>query len=122
MPPRAVLSCEGLTKSFGARPLFERLTFVLHEGDHVGLVGPNGAGKSTLLKILAGLETPDEGTCNRRKGTRIGYVPQIPTFDPGASAETIVADALRGDPGLDDHERHQLARRTLGQAGFPDPG
>src|SRR5512147_1770536 len=82
MPPRVLLGCEEITKSFGAAPLFEGLTFSLHEGDHVALVGPNGAGKSTVLKILAGLETPDHGTCARRKGLRVGYVPQTPEFGP----------------------------------------
>ncbi|HEU4402615.1 MAG TPA: ABC-F family ATP-binding cassette domain-containing protein [Candidatus Polarisedimenticolia bacterium] len=122
MPPRALLSCEGVGKSFGARPLFEGLTFVLHEGDHVGLVGPNGAGKSTLLKLLAGLDTPDTGTCSRRKGLRVGFVPQSPIFAPGASAEEIVGEALAGDGRLDEDERHQRVQRALGQAGFTDPG
>ncbi|MGH9750863.1 MAG: ATP-binding cassette domain-containing protein, partial [Candidatus Polarisedimenticolia bacterium] len=65
-----LLGCEGVTKSFGGPPLFEGLTFALHESDRVGLVGPNGAGKSTLLKILGGLEDPDSGTCTRRKNVR----------------------------------------------------
>ena len=118
----ALLSCEGVTKSFGGPPLFEGLTFVLHDGDHVGLVGPNGAGKSTLLKILGGVEIPDSGTCTRRKNVRIGYVPQTPVFAPGRSAAEIVAEAVATDARLDDHERDERVRLALGQAGFTDPG
>jgi ATP-binding cassette subfamily F protein uup len=122
MPRPALLSCEGVTKSFGGPPLFEGLTFALHEGDHVGLVGPNGAGKSTLLKILGGAETPDSGTCTRRKNIRIGYVPQTPAFDPGVTAAEIVAAAVATDGRLDDHERDHRARLALAKAGFTDPG
>ena len=122
MPRPLLLSCEGLTKSFGGPSLFEGLTFALHEGDHLGLVGPNGAGKSTLLKILGGLETADTGTCIRRKNIRIGYVPQTPVFAPGRSAEDIVTEAVATDERLDDHERHRSVRLALGKAGFTDPG
>jgi len=122
MPPPALIGCEGLTKSFGGPPLFEGLTFALHEGDHVGLVGPNGAGKSTLLKILADIEHPDTGSCTRRKNIRIGYVPQTPVFSPGASAEEIVAEAVAKDAHLDDRERHRRVNVALGRAGFTDPG
>src|SRR6185436_14018206 len=86
MPAPILLSCHEISKAFGSRPLFEGLTFAVHEGDHIGLVGPNGAGKSTLLKILAGVETPDQGTYTRRKNLRIGYVPQHPTIAPGTTA------------------------------------
>ena len=118
----ALVSCEGVTKSFGGPPLFEGLSFVLHEGDHVGLVGPNGAGKSTFLKILGGVETPDAGTCTRRKNVRFGYVPQTPVFPPGKSAAQVVAEAVATDDRLDDHERDERAGRALRQAGFTDPG
>jgi len=118
----ALLRCESVTKSFGGPPLFEGLTFVLHEGDHVGLVGPNGAGKSTFLRILGGVETPDSGTCTRRKNVRFGYVPQTPVFAPGRSAAQIVAEAVATDDRLDDHERDERVSRALRQAGFTDPG
>jgi ATPase subunit of ABC transporter with duplicated ATPase domains len=49
-----LLSCQGISKAYGAAPLFEQLSFGLFEGDRVGLVGPNGSGKSTLLGRLAG--------------------------------------------------------------------
>ncbi len=68
MPPPVLINCQSIGKAFGERPLFEGLSFALHEGDRVGLIGPNGTGKSTLLKILAGLEVPDEGVCTRRRG------------------------------------------------------
>jgi len=122
MPRPALLNCDAVTKSFGGPPLFEGLTFALHEGDHVGLVGPNGAGKSTLLRILAGIETPDSGTCTRRKNLRIGHVPQTPAFAPGRSAADVVAEAVAVDERLDDHERHRRVSLTLGRAGFADAG
>src|SRR5882672_6107838 len=122
MPRPALLSCDAVTKSFGGPPLFERLTFALQEGDHVGLVGPNGAGKSTLLRILAGVVTPDSGTCTRRKNLRIGHVPQTTVFAPGRSAADVVAEAVAADERLDDHERHRRASLTLGRAGFTDAG
>ena len=87
--PDVLLTAENLTKAYGARPLFDNLSFTLFEGDHVGLVGPNGSGKSTLLKILAGTEEPDSGTRALRKGVRVGYVPQDPVFAPGKSVEEV---------------------------------
>ena len=121
MAPPLLLACQGIAKSFAARPLFERLTFAVHEGDHVGLVGPNGAGKSTLLKILAGIEEPDSGICTRRKNVRVGYVPQNPVFAPGLTAGALVATALAGQTGLDAQERERRAALALGRAGFAGP-
>jgi len=55
------VSAEGLTKSFGATPLFKNISFNISEGDKIALVARNGTGKSTLMKILAGLDTPEDG-------------------------------------------------------------
>jgi ATP-binding cassette subfamily F protein uup len=115
-----LLSCEALAKQYGARPLFEGLSFTLFEGDHVGLVGPNGSGKTTLLKIIAGVEEPDSGIRALRKGVRVGYVPQDPVFAPGKSVEEVVLDALAADPTLDEHEKFARATIALGKAGFED--
>ena len=120
MPGAVLLSCESLTKRFGARPLFENLSFTLFEGDHVGLVGPNGSGKSTLLRILAGADDADSGTRAIRKGVRVGYVAQDPLFAPGLSVEQVVLDALAGETTLDEHEKHARAALALGKAGFTD--
>jgi len=121
MAPPILLSCQSISKSFGVRPLFEGLTFAVHEGDHIGLVGPNGAGKSTLLKILAGIEVPDAGICTRRKNLRVGYVPQHPTFGSGMTVEEIVAESIVDASRLDPHERGQRAAVALAKVGFVDP-
>jgi len=122
MAPPILLSCQSIAKSFGVRPLFEGLTFAVHEGDHIGLVGPNGAGKSTLLKILAGVDDPDSGICTRRKNLRVGYVPQHPTFAAGSTVGEIVGASIVAVASLDAHERDQRVAVALGRVGFLDPG
>ena len=113
MAAPVLISCQSIRKAFGERPLFEGLSFALHAGDRVGLIGPNGAGKSTLLRILAELEVPDEGVCARRKGLRVGYVPQHPSFP----AENAVGQIVTATAGDDEH----LASIVLSRAGFADP-
>jgi ATP-binding cassette subfamily F protein uup len=120
MPPPILLSCEGLTKSYTSRPLFNDLSFSLFEGDHVGLVGPNGSGKSTLLKIIAGEEEPDSGNRAVRKGVRIGYVPQDPVFAPGKTIEDVLLEALENDHLLDDYDKQSRVALALGKSGFMD--
>jgi ABC transport system ATP-binding/permease protein len=115
-----LLSCESVSKQFGARPLFEKLSFGLAEGDKVGLIGPNGSGKTTLLKILAGSEEPDAGIRAVRKGLRLGYVPQDPVFPPGKKPEEILMEAL-AESHLEEFEKHSRVAILLGRTGFRDP-
>ena len=64
-PPRTgdmVVRCEGVTKHFGEKHVYDGLDLSLYRGEKVALVGPNGAGKSTLLKMVAGVLEPDAGT------------------------------------------------------------
>ena len=120
MPAPVLIDCHGLAKGFGAAPLFEGLSFVLHQGDRVGLVGPNGAGKSTLLEILAGRLAPDAGEVRTRKHLRVGYVPQDPVFAPGLSVEEVLLGALAEAPGLDEGTRFTRLAVALGKVGFED--
>jgi ATP-binding cassette, subfamily F, member 3 len=71
-----VIQLSELTKTFGDRTLFDRVTWQIGDGDRVGLCGPNGAGKTTLLKMLAGLEEADSGIVAKPADLTIGYLPQ----------------------------------------------
>ena len=119
-----LLGCQGITKAYGAAPLFADVSFGIHESDRIGLVGPNGSGKSTLLRVLAGLETPDAGTIALRRLARLAYVPQHPDFPSDRTLAEVLAHALRGDPldqPLDEAAQHTRVQVTLGRAGFADP-
>ncbi len=56
-----MLELIGIHKSYEGKPLLRGLSFSVAEGETVCLLGPSGSGKSTLLRIIAGLETPEEG-------------------------------------------------------------
>jgi ATP-binding cassette subfamily F protein uup len=86
-----LVSVRELSHRFGARPLFEGVTFTLAEGERVGLIGPNGAGKSTLLKIVANALSPDRGEVVRRSGLRIAYVEQVPAVLGSTVREAVTA-------------------------------
>ena len=78
-----LLSCQSLTKAYGARPLFRDISLGVGENEKMGLIGPNGAGKSTLLRIFAGDEKPDEGAVSTRRGLRTAYIAQEDVFPRG---------------------------------------
>ncbi len=63
-------------KRFGHKLLFEHANWLITGTERTALVGANGTGKSTLMKILAGLDTLDDGTMQRVRGSSIGYLPQ----------------------------------------------
>src|SRR6202011_4853037 len=107
-----LLSCQSLTKSFGARPLFEDISLSISDGDRLGLIGPNGSGKSTLLRILAGTETPDAGSTAVRKMAKLGYVPQDVQFPAESQVLHIMQEAAPSEDGA------ARIPAALGQAGF----
>src|SRR5687768_7168956 len=74
------VSAEGLTKSYGIKPLFDGISFHIEEGDKIALVARNGTGKSTLLRILAGQETTDDGKLWVNKDVDVVLFEQEPTF------------------------------------------
>ena len=72
-----MLSVENLKVEFGAKPLFDSVSYVVGDKDRIALVGKNGAGKSTMLKIIAGLQQPTSGTVSVSNDMTIGYLPQV---------------------------------------------
>ena len=78
-----MISVNNVSVYFGAKPLFEDISFVISAKERIALVGKNGAGKSTLLKLLAGIDEPTQGTISRPKGIRIGYLPQVMQVSDG---------------------------------------
>ena len=71
-----MLGISNITVQFGAKRLFENVSFIVNPKDRIGLVGSNGTGKSTLLKIINGQIEPDSGEIAISKHTTIGYLPQ----------------------------------------------
>lgn len=89
-----LLQVENLTKSFGVNSLFDDINFTINEGDKVGLIAKNGTGKSTLLSIIAGDDTPDDGKLIYKNDVTIGYLKQLPQFEPHLS---VIDTCLIGD-------------------------
>ncbi len=89
-----VLAARGLSKAYGAQALFANVEVALARGDRVGLLGVNGTGKTTLLKCLAGLEPPDTGTVERRRGASILVLEQEPELDSESTARAWVEGGL----------------------------
>ncbi|MBD8488058.1 ABC-F family ATP-binding cassette domain-containing protein [Echinicola sp. CAU 1574] len=88
------LSVENLSKAFGEKPLFNKISFGIDQGQKVALVGINGAGKSTLMKIIMGIEVADEGEIAINQTVKIAYVHQNPVFDGNLSIyQTIFSDS-----------------------------
>ncbi|MEV6329477.1 ABC-F family ATP-binding cassette domain-containing protein [Streptomyces sp. NPDC051909] len=124
----ATLVAKDLAAGHGERSLFSGLDLVVAPGDVIGLVGVNGAGKSTLLRLLAGLDTPEDGELRLSPPTAtVGHLPQEPERREGetvraflarrtgvAAAQAAMDEATQGlvdgTPGADDAYAVSLER------------
>jgi ATP-binding cassette subfamily F protein uup len=115
LPP--IINAQRISKTFGAKPLFQDVSFTVSERDRIGLIGPNGSGKSTLLRILGGTEEPDTGNVAIRKRLQLSYVEQDSRFKAADTVRSVIERALRrsASPEGDTH-----FAETLGRAGFED--
>ncbi|MEE9616995.1 MAG: ABC-F family ATP-binding cassette domain-containing protein, partial [Anaerolineae bacterium] len=87
------VNLDRVTVTYVSEPVFENLSWEIHDDRCVGLIGPNGCGKSTLLRLIAGELTSDTGFTIRRKGLTVGYLRQEPRLGPGHTVwqETLAA-------------------------------
>ena len=105
LPP--ALHVHHVTVRFSDTDVLQDVSFDLPQGDFLAVVGPNGAGKSTLIKVALGLIKPQKGHAaifGKDAGDnpeRIGYVPQLKTFDrsfPATALELVVSGLRRRWP------------------------
>ncbi|MGB8995320.1 MAG: ABC-F family ATP-binding cassette domain-containing protein [Pseudonocardiaceae bacterium] len=88
----AMVHATGLAAGHGDRVLFSGLDLIVAPGDVVGLVGANGAGKSTLLRLLAGLDSPQDGAVALSPPDAVvGHLPQEPDRRPGETVRAFLA-------------------------------
>nr|WP_298000564.1 ABC-F family ATP-binding cassette domain-containing protein [uncultured Flavobacterium sp.] len=84
------LSVENISKSFGARTLFENVSFGINKDQKIAFVAKNGSGKSTILSIINGLDFPDTGQVVIRKGIRMEFLSQ----DPNLQDELTIEESI----------------------------
>jgi ATP-binding cassette subfamily F protein uup len=99
--------------------LFRSLSFLVSEGERIGVIGPNGSGKSTLLEILSGRMKPDRGDLAFRKGTRLSLVRQVSDYPAGETVRSAVTRAL-DEAHVAEEDRAARMAQILGRAGFAD--
>lgn len=113
--------------AFGARALFAEVNLTIAERARIGLVGANGTGKTTLFRLLDGERSPDEGTVEMPRDTKIGYLPQEEivladesVFDSAVAAFDHIHDirarmheleARMADSGLDAGELEKILKK-----------
>ncbi len=104
------LSIDGISKSYGIKTLFSDVTFGIEKGDKAALIASNGSGKSTLLKIIVGRESMDSGTVTFANDIRVGYLEQLPQYDPEMSIREVIS---QGHSDLDAVETLTYEQRLV---------
>lgn len=87
-----MISVNQVSVIFGGFYLLDSVSFLINKKDRIGLTGRNGAGKSTTLKMLAGLQTPSEGSISMAADVKIGYLPQTKVYTDG---NTVREEAMK---------------------------
>src|SRR3954454_19051413 len=89
-----LLNVETVTVAHAARTILDAVSLGLDDGMRVGVVGRNGDGKSTLLRVLARLQTPDDGRVTHTRGVRLAMLTQTDTLDADRDVRhAVLADA-----------------------------
>jgi len=89
-----LLSVSHVSMSFGPISVLNDISFVVNDGERVGLVGANGVGKSTLLRIITGEITPDSGDVLIPESVTPGYLAQQPPLLPDATVDDLIYEIV----------------------------
>jgi ATP-binding cassette subfamily F protein uup len=104
---KLVIEAEGVSKSYGDKPIVHGLALRVERGDRIGIVGPNGAGKTTLLNLLTGVLPPDAGTV--RLGANIAAATldqRRDSLDPEATVTETLTDGRGETVSINGEPRH----------------
>ncbi len=85
------ISIDNISKAFSDKLLFENISFGIEKGEKTALVAANGTGKSTMMKILVGKEESDKGSIAYNENIRIGYLEQLPQFNPELTIQDVIS-------------------------------
>ena len=122
--PPVTVSCQGVTKSYGAVQALRGIDLQVREGEVYGFLGPNGAGKTTLIRCLLDMIRPDGGEIQVlgknpqdesvavRQAT--GYLPGELNLDPGLRAGEMLGLLQRLRSGREDKDRVGHLAERLG--------
>ena len=104
-----MISTNGITMQFGAKPLFENVSVKFGEGNRYGLIGANGSGKSTFMKILGGDLEQTAGEVAIENGVRLGKLRQDQFAYEDMRVLDVVMMGHTGNVGGDDRTRRDFA-------------
>ena len=109
-----MITVNNLSKNYGRKILFERISLNINKGEKIGLIGPNGSGKSTLFGLILGEVEPSSGEVRVNKNTHIGYLAQESVFNSG---RTVIQELTEGDDRIMGLRREKEELENKGLAG-----
>lgn len=109
-----LIQAANIEYAYGGNEVLTGATFEIRQGDRLALIGANGSGKSTLFRLMAGELRPQGGALTLARGTRVGFLSQEPSFDPGQTVHEVIALAA-GDPAALETRARELEQQ-MGEA------
>jgi sulfate-transporting ATPase len=114
-----VVEFQDVSKAFGERVIFDKLSFAIPPGAMVGVIGPNGAGKTTLLNLITGRIEPDAGKVRLGETVKLAYVDQ--SRDTLAGEKSVWQEISGGEDLLKLGEREVNSRAYVAGFNFLGP-